>query len=120
MERPEFNFVSLQVGPALFQIQDTPGLADLGKDFASFTDSAKAVTKLDLLITADTAIAHLAGAIGCPCWVLIPHVPDWRWMYDRADTPWYSSLRLFRQSQRSDWDAVISDVLAALNMLHKR
>ena len=76
LERPEFNFVSLQVGPARFQIQDTPDLADLGKDFDSFTDSAKAVTKLDLLITADTAIAHLAGAIGCPCWVLIPHVPD--------------------------------------------
>ena len=67
LESPEFNFVSLQVGPARFQIQNTPDLTDLGKHFTSFTDSAKAVTKLDLLVTADKAITHLAGAMGCPC-----------------------------------------------------
>ena len=120
LERPEFNFVSLQVGPARSQMQDTPLLPDLGKDFSSFTDTANALTELDLLITADTAIVHLAGAMGCPCWVLIPHVPDWRWMCDRADTPWYSSLRLFRQPQRSDWVSVINDLSVALDTHPKR
>jgi ADP-heptose:LPS heptosyltransferase len=67
LERPEFNFVSLQVGPARFQIQNTPDLTDLGKHFTSFTDFAKAIIKLDLLVTADKAITHLAGAMGCPC-----------------------------------------------------
>jgi ADP-heptose:LPS heptosyltransferase len=67
-----------------------------------------------LVISVDTSIAHLAGAIGAPVWILLPWNADWRWMTDRADTPWYASARLFRQSAESDWDAVVRDVLREL------
>jgi tetratricopeptide (TPR) repeat protein len=77
---------------------------------ADFGDTAAAIGQCDLVISVDTSIAHLAGGLGKPVWVLLPHVPDWRWLLDRADSPWYPTARLFRQGRIGDWDGVIADV----------
>ena len=81
---------------------------------ADFADTAALLGTLDLVISADTAVAHLAGAMGVPAWIMLPHAPDWRWMLGRADSPWYTSARLFRQDQPGDWDGVIGRIAAAL------
>jgi ADP-heptose:LPS heptosyltransferase len=69
---------------------------------------------LDLVITIDTSIAHLAGALGVPVWILLPYVPDWRWMLERDDSPWYPTMRLFRQKKPGDWPSAIMHVYDAL------
>jgi ADP-heptose:LPS heptosyltransferase len=76
---------------------------DLDNGPDAFIDTAAAMNGLDLIITSDTSIAHLAGALGRPTWVALQHVPDWRWLLDREDSPWYPTLRLFRQPQRDEW-----------------
>ena len=70
---------------------------------------------LDLVISVDTAVAHLAGALGKPVWLLVQDSPDWRWLLNRADSPWYPTLRLFRQSHRGDWRPVLEQVIAELH-----
>jgi Flp pilus assembly protein TadD len=85
-------------------------ITPLGPMFSNFIDTSHALSRLDLVITVDTAVAHLAGAMGVPCWVLLPFTPDWRWQLDRNDTPWYPSLRLFRQPARGDWQSVVNKV----------
>jgi ADP-heptose:LPS heptosyltransferase len=75
---------------------------------------AAIIARLDLVITTDSFVAHLAGALGKPVWTLLPVAPDWRWMTDRADSPWYASMRLFRQRVRGDWSPVLGDVEQAL------
>jgi ADP-heptose:LPS heptosyltransferase len=82
-------------------------------------DVAAAIGSLDLLIGVDTALVHLAGAMGRPVWTMISKVPDWRWMLDRTDSPWYPSMRLFRQSQAGDWSAPVDAAAAALADLTK-
>jgi ADP-heptose:LPS heptosyltransferase len=72
------------------------------------------ISELDLVITVDTLAAHLAGALGTPAWVLLQHAADWRWMHQREDSPWYPSLRLFRQPEPGDWRAVVQQVKAEL------
>ena len=89
-------------------------LTHLGGEFADFNDTAAVLSLCDLLITADTAPAHLAGAMGRPVWVLVPFAPDWRWMLDGETTLWYPTARVFRQSGLADWGAVIARVTAAL------
>ena len=89
-------------------------LVNYGDQFADFSDTAGFIANLDLVISVDTAVAHLAGAMGKPVWTLIPFVPDWRWMLDREDTPWYPSMRLFRQPRRGDWNSVIDRVAGEL------
>jgi Flp pilus assembly protein TadD len=89
-------------------------ITELGPLFSSFIDTSHALSQLDLVITVDTAVAHLAGAMGIPCWVLLPFNPDWRWQLSRTDTPWYPTVRLFRQRVRGDWNTVVSDVAVAL------
>jgi tetratricopeptide (TPR) repeat protein len=86
----------------------------LGSELANFTDTAAAIALADLVISADTAVAHLAGAMGRPLWVLIPFQPDWRWTLDGETSPWYPTARLFRQSSLGDWDGVIARVAAEL------
>jgi ADP-heptose:LPS heptosyltransferase len=98
---------ALQANPRLVSLP-------LGDDFL---DTAAVVANLDIVITVDTAVAHLAGAMGKPLWLLLPFSPDWRWLLDRDDSPWYPTARLFRQDRVGDWDPVIrrvTDALAAL------
>jgi ADP-heptose:LPS heptosyltransferase len=79
-----------------------------------FADTAAALDNLDLLISADTAVAHLAGALNRPAWVLVARQPDWRWLRDREDSPWYPGMRLFRQTAKWDWASVIHRLADAL------
>src|SRR5207245_9301207 len=80
----------------------------------AFMDTAAIIKSLDLIITADTAVAHLAGALGIPVWVAMSAIPDWRWMFQRKDSPWYPSMRLFRQMRIGDWSAVFEHMAAEL------
>jgi tetratricopeptide (TPR) repeat protein len=115
---PGVRLISLQKGEGLAQGPKDLAVEVLGDDFdtgaQAFLDSAAVMTQLDLIITCDTALAHLAGALARPTWVALKHVPDWRWLLDRADSPWYPSMRLFRQSRRGDWDGVFAAIHNAL------
>lgn len=93
----------------------TAAFVDLAEHLTDFADTAAALSQLDLLISVDTSVAHLAGALGRPSWVLLPFVPDWRWLIEREDSPWYPTMRLFRQHRAGDWASVIERVAAELN-----
>lgn len=113
------HFVSLQKGAGEDEAARPPAgmsLTHVGSQLQDFADTAAVVANLDLVISVDTAVAHLAGALGKPCWVLLPeYKTDWRWMVERTDSPWYpQTMRLFRQTVMGDWHAVITEVLAAL------
>jgi TPR repeat/Glycosyltransferase family 9 (heptosyltransferase) len=114
---PGVRFFSLQKGEASAQAR-TPlagmEFVDWTAELKDFADTAALIANLDLVITVDTAVAHLAGAMGKPVWTLLPFVPDWRWLLEREDSPWYPSMRLFRQSVRGDWESVIKRVADAL------
>jgi Flp pilus assembly protein TadD len=119
--RPEVRLISLQKHDGLEQLSSLPAdmkVETLGDDFDSgpdaFLDAAAAMESMDLIITADTAIAHLAGALARPTWVALPCLPDWRWMLERPDSPWYPTMRLFRQASPGDWLGVFSDIEDAL------
>jgi tetratricopeptide (TPR) repeat protein len=88
----------------------TLALDPLGPEITDFADAAAIIAQLDLVIAVDTAIVHLAGALGAPVWTLLPFAPDWRWLLERTDTPWYPTMRLFRQPQPGDWPAVFAAV----------
>ena len=90
------------------------GVAAHDEALSDFGETAALIENLDLVITVDTSVAHLAGAMGKPTWILLPYSPDWRWMLGRDDSPWYSSVRLFRQTERGDWTGVIERVRTAL------
>ena len=81
---------------------------------AMVMDTAAIMHNLDLVISSDTSIAHLAGALGLPTWVPLPFSPDWRWLLDRSDTPWYPTMRLFRQKSTGDWQGAFVEIKAAL------
>jgi ADP-heptose:LPS heptosyltransferase len=91
-------------------------ITDLGSHFDDFSDTAAVIAQLDLVIAVDTSVAHLAGALGKPVWILLPFCPDWRWLLDRADSPWYPTARLFRQPCINDWDSVIAQVSRELSL----
>jgi ADP-heptose:LPS heptosyltransferase len=80
-------------------------------------DSAAALQTLDLLVTADTSLTHVAGATGRPVWLALNTVPDWRWMLDRSDSPWYPTVHLFRQARPGDWSTVFKDMADSLELL---
>ncbi len=92
-----------------------PEIRDLGPWLGDFSDTALALSSMDLLITVDTAVAHLAGALGIPTLLLVTFAPDWRWMLDRADSPWYPTLRIYRQPSVGDWDTVVRRVILDLS-----
>lgn len=105
---------NLQIGPDRDQAHPWADLlVDALPAQADFADNAAWIRQLDLLISVDTASAHLAGALGHPCWMLLPYSADPRWLRDRSDTPWYPSVRLFRQHQTGQWQSVIEDVLSS-------
>jgi Flp pilus assembly protein TadD len=110
------ELVSLQKGAPAAEADGSP-LSRVDLEIADFEDTAAVLERLDLLITVDTGVLHLAGALGRPVWGLLAFVPDWRWMLDRSDSPWYPSLRLFRQPRRGDWPSVVTEVAAALRAL---
>ena len=87
---------------------------DLTAAINDFADTAAMMDGLDLIITVDTAVAHLAGALGKPVWTLLPFVPDWRWGLEKDETPWYPTMRLFRQPRIGDWETVIAEVRGQL------
>ncbi len=92
-------------------------IINLGPLFKDFADTAGAVSNLDLIISVDTAVAHLAGAMGKPVWVLLPYAADWRWFLHRDDSPWYPTMRLFRQHQAGDWSRVIKEIVTDLKKI---
>ncbi len=112
---PGVRLISLQKHDGVEQLADLPPgmeITSLGEDFDAgpdgFLDSAAVMMHLDLVVTSDSTMAHLAGALGRPVWILLQEVPDWRWMMGRADSPWYPTARLFRQRRRDDWDEVLA------------
>jgi hypothetical protein len=90
------------------------GFTDLGSDLTDFGDTAAVMAALDLIVTSDTAAAHLAGALGRPVWLMLSFVPSWRWGMDGATTPWYPTMRLFRQPRAGSWSVVVEELRAAL------
>jgi len=111
------RFYSLQYGRAMNQIEALPRemqVVNLGKELPDFSDVAAAVDNLDLVISVDTAVVHLAGAMAKPVFTILGSDPDWRWMLNRNDSPWYPTMRLFRQKQTGEWPAVFSEASHAL------
>jgi tetratricopeptide (TPR) repeat protein len=112
---PNVAFFSLQKGEVASQPVPTGlTLTSLSKELTDFSDTAAVIACLDLVISVDTAVAHLAGALGKPVWVLLPFASDWRWLTDREDSPWYPTMRLFRQPRPGDWDSVFAQVAKEL------
>jgi hypothetical protein len=110
---PGVTLVSLQKGAAQAQIFEYRGrglLLDLGKEISDYADTAAIIKNLDVLVTVDTSVAHLAGAMGEPAWLMLPFAPDWRWLLKRSDSPWYPTLYLFRQPKPGRWDLVVSKI----------
>lgn len=98
-------------------LQAHPDITNWGEHFNDFADTAAAIELMDLVIAVDTSTAHLAGAMGKPVWILLPFSPDWRWLLDRDDSPWYPSARLFRQKEHGNWGPVIERITQEINSL---
>jgi Tetratricopeptide repeat len=117
---PGVTLVSLQKGDAAAQVAAYAGsapLIDAGAEIQDYEDTVAAIAALDLVVTVDTSVAHLAGAMGCPAWVLLPFANDWRWFQQRGDSPWYPSLRLFRQNAPGRWEEPLAEIVAELGRL---
>jgi hypothetical protein len=111
------RFVSLQKDVRTNDVavlREHPGIVDISADLGDFVDTAAVIAQLDLVISVDTAVAHLAGAMGKPVWILLPSLPDFRWLLDRSDSPWYPSARLFRASEPRQWRDAVAHVAGAL------
>jgi tetratricopeptide (TPR) repeat protein len=110
------SWFSLQVGDEAGDLSSLDGvkIADLSPWLTDFAETAAAVYHLDLVISVDTSVAHLAGALARPTWIMLRHPPEWRWLLERKDSPWYPTARLFRQTNEGDWQGVVHEVAAAL------
>jgi hypothetical protein len=117
LARGDVEFFSIQkvLHPGDGELMNSRGIVHLGDDIQSFDDTAAIISLLDLVISSDTSVVHLAGALGRPVWILLQYVPDWRWLIDRADTPWYPAARLFWQNSTRTWNPVIMQVNEALD-----
>jgi tetratricopeptide (TPR) repeat protein len=112
------SLFSLQIGPASAELASFAGsIEDLSRELIDFSDTAAALQHLDLIVSVDTSVAHLAGAMARPTWLLLPKGCDFRWMEGRTDSPWYPTMRLFRQTRRGDWGEVIARVSEELRRL---
>ena len=117
---PSITLYSLQVGTDAGDIEKylkNDRLFDLSPILKDFTDTVAVIEQLDLVITVDTSVAHLAGAMGKPVWTLLPFTADWRWLLERRDSPWYPTMRLFRQRKRDDWVSVFGQVQNQLSVI---
>lgn len=126
MKLPGVRFFNLQKGPGAEELRQAPSdwpIVDLDRRLdersGPFEDTAALMKSLDLIITADTALGHLAGALDVPAWVAVPLSPDWRWLLDRDDSPWYPSVRLFRQTRAGQWSDVFERIAEALRARQK-
>lgn len=120
LQLENIDFFSLQKKFGLEQLAQLPegvNLINLDSEIFEYADTAACIMQLDLVITVDTSVAHLAGALGKPVWTLVPFVPDWRWMLKREDSPWYPTMRLFRQPLIGDWQTVVERVADTLKTL---
>ena len=120
---PDVKVYSFQKGPGIEQLQEVPddiNIIDLGVTVHNFADTAAALENMDLIICNDTSLAHLSGALGKPTWILIPDIPEWRWMLDREDSPWYDSVRLFRQKEAGNWEELMQRVIKNINDLREK
>ena len=108
--RPDVSWVSLQKEYAPEDIPLPGPLLDASDGLGDFADTAALIACLDLVVTVDTAVAHLAGALGKPCWVMLPRGNDWRWLTGRSDSPWYPTARLYRQNDSREWASVVEAV----------
>jgi tetratricopeptide (TPR) repeat protein len=111
---PEISWFSLYKGQQSGELADFPQILDVGSFCVDFADTAWAISQLDLVIAVDSSVAHLAGALGKTTWLLLPLVPNWRWLLGRSNSPWYPSLRLFRQPSFGDWRSVITSISLVL------
>jgi ADP-heptose:LPS heptosyltransferase len=109
--KPDVTFVNLQHGP----LAPAAGLPDLTRDLPDYAETAALIANLDLVISVDTSVAHLAAALGRPTWIMLPYAPDWRWMLHRTNSPWYPSVTLYRQPSPGDWSSVIARVASDLS-----
>ncbi len=117
LEMDGVSFISVQPDVSVEDAAVLAGLGGvtaLGAELRDFEDTAAVLGLCDLVVTVDTAVAHLAGALGRPAWILLPFAPDWRWMLERTDSPWYPTARLYRQPEPGDWESVIARVRADL------
>jgi len=115
---PDVAWYSLQIGPRAADLAGAPeGITDLAGTIGDFADTAAYLAQLDLLISVDTSIVHLAGALGCPVWLLVARPADWRWLAQGGTTGWYPSVRLFRQSVPGQWSPVVTAVRTALTAM---
>lgn len=112
---PGLAFVSLQKPVPATDAAAMADVLDVAAELKDFGETAALISNLDLVITVDTAMAHLAGALGRPVWTMLAKAADWRWLLERSDTPWYPTMRLFRQASPGAWDRLIDDVAAALS-----
>jgi hypothetical protein len=116
-EGPQYVSLQKDVRPSDQATLQTQGLLHFGPQLQSFSDTAALCACLDLVISVDTSVAHLSGALGQRTWVLLPHLPDWRWLMHRSDSPWYPSARLYRQAQARDWSAPLAQLALDLRAL---
>ncbi|OEJ68277.1 tetratricopeptide repeat protein [Magnetovibrio blakemorei] len=115
------TFINLQIGSSAAQLHEVDWtIIDYTAHISDYADTAALVGQLDLVITVDTSVAHVAGALNIPVWVLLPHAPDWRWQLKRSDTPWYPSMTLYRQPKRGDWLSVIARVKSDLRLREQK
>jgi hypothetical protein len=117
LQSPRVRLISLQQRPSVEQVPFAPptiDLSDWSAELTDLADTAALIDNLDLVITIDTAVAHLAGAMGKKTWLLLMKQPDWRWMLDRGDSLWYPNMRLFRQARPGDWTSPVNEVALAL------
>jgi len=110
LDLQEIDFFSLQVGSRAGEAVSGTKLRKLPGELRDFLDTGQFVVELDVVITVDSSIAHLAGALGQAVWVLLPYAPDWRWLLGREDSPWYPGTSLFRQGQPGDWSVPVKEI----------
>jgi hypothetical protein len=114
----DYQYVSLQKEVSNIDhetLRSEPGIVHFGHLLKDFDETAALCELMDLVISVDTSVAHLGAAMGKPTWILLPFLPDWRWLLDRSDSPWYDSARLYRQETRGDWQSVLKRVCADLS-----